>query len=136
MDGEAPSAQLRAVLLDSDLFFVAKVTATLGHAGYTTRAIRRAEEFGAALARDAPAVALVNTQARGIDWRAAIAAAITAGVPVIAFGAHVDLETQAAARAAGATRVISNSKLASDLVGIVARVVAHPAGDLVSDPEE
>jgi hypothetical protein len=44
-------------------------------------------------------------------------------VPVIAFGSHVDLETQAEARKAGATRVIANSKLAADLPGIVQRAL-------------
>jgi hypothetical protein len=45
------------------------------------------------------------------------------GVPVIAFGSHVDLETQAEARKAGATRVIANSKLAMDLPGAVERAI-------------
>jgi DNA-binding NtrC family response regulator len=128
-----PGETRLALLLDSDLFFVAKVSATLAHAGYTMRTVRRAEDFAAALEHERPMVALVNTQARGIDWRTAIAAARAANVPVIAFGAHVDLETQAAARAAGATRVISNSKLASDLIGIVARVVAQQSGDPADD---
>ncbi len=44
-------------------------------------------------------------------------------MPVIAFGSHVDLETQAEARKAGATRVIANSKLAADLPGIVERAL-------------
>ncbi len=123
---------MRALLLDNDLFFVAKVTETLRHDGYTTRAVRRVEDFERALQSERPAVALVNTQARGLDWRAAIAAAREAAVPVIAFGAHVDTATQEAARQAGATRVISNAKLASDLVGIVARVVAQAAGDPVA----
>jgi len=125
MDSEAS----RALLLDNDLFFVAKVTETLHHAGYTTQAVRRTEDFERALQGEHPAVALVNTQARGLDWRTAIAAARAAGVPVIAFGSHVDTATQDAARQAGATRVISNAKLASDLVGIVARIVAQPANE-------
>lgn len=124
-----PGERALALLLDTDLFFVAKVSATLAHTGYTTRTVRRADDFVTALEQDAPTIALVNTAARGIDWQAAIQAARAAGVPVIAFGSHVDLVTQAAARAAGATRVISNAKLASDLVGIVARVVAEPSGD-------
>lgn len=112
------------LLLDSDLFFSVKVTDTLKHAGYATRTVRRADDFARALADDAPpAVALVNTAARGIDWRAGIAAAVARGVPVVAFGAHVDLDTQAEARRLGATSVIANSKLASDLPGVVARTL-------------
>ena len=113
----------RALLLDTDLFFAVKITDTLKHVGYLTRTVRRIEAFAEALAADRPVVALVNTAARGVDWRAAIAEASAAKVPVIAFGSHVDLETQAEARKAGATRVIANSKLATDLPGIVARTL-------------
>lgn len=113
-----------ALLLDNDLFFVAKVTGTLKHAGYTTRTVRTAADFAAALTEDAQfAVALVNTAARGVDWQAAITTAREARLPVIAYCPHVDLETQEAARRAGATRVIANSKLATDLPQIVARTV-------------
>ncbi|MBF6589129.1 MAG: response regulator [Ktedonobacterales bacterium] len=120
---EAPLARQRALLLDNDLFFIAKVAETLRHVGYETRTARGAEAFARLLGEVAPVVALVNTAARGIDWRAGIRAARAAGVPVIAFGAHVDLATQEEARMAGADRVIANSKLASDLPAIVARTV-------------
>jgi DNA-binding NtrC family response regulator len=119
-------AQRSALLLDNDLFFVAKISATLKHAGYTTRTARTLDAFTQGLVGQAerkPDIALVNTAARGVDWRAGIAVARDAGVPVIAFGSHVDLETQAEARQAGATRVIANSKLATDLPGIVERAL-------------
>ena len=115
-------AQRSALLLDNDLFFVAKITTTLKHAGYPTRTARTLDAFTQGLA-EKPDIALVNTAARGVDWRAGIAAARAANVPVIAFGSHVDLETQAEARKAGATRVIANSKLATDLPGIVERAL-------------
>ena len=117
------------LLLDSDLFFVVKVRTTLQHAGYTVQTARTAADFTrrlapeAAEAAEAPALALVNTAIAGQDWRGAITAARAASIPVIAFGSHVDLETQQQAREAGATRVIANSKLAADLPGIVARTL-------------
>ena len=113
-----------ALMLDTDLFFSVKVTDTLKHIGYATRTFRRSEDFAAALVSENPALALVNTGARGVDWRGSIAAAVAAGVPVVAFGAHVDLTTQQEARELGA-RVIANSKLASDLPGVVARALAR-----------
>ena len=113
----------RILLLDSDLFFVVKVRTTLQHAGYDVRTARTAADFTRRLAEDAPALALVNTAIAGQDWRGAITAARAASIPVIAFGSHVDLETQQQAREAGATRVIANSKLAADLPGIVARTL-------------
>ncbi|HEY7092213.1 MAG TPA: hypothetical protein VH393_03485 [Ktedonobacterales bacterium] len=115
-------AQRSALLLDNDLFFVAKIGATLKHAGYVTRTARTLDAFSQGLAAK-PDIALVNTAARGVDWRAGIVVAREACVPVIAFGSHVDLETQAEARKAGATRVIANSKLATDLPGIVERAL-------------
>ena len=117
----------RILLLDSDLFFVVKVRTTLQHAGYDVRTARTAADFTRRLAEDAPALALVNTAIAGEDWRGAIAAARAANIPVVAFGSHVDLETQRQARAAGATRVIANSKLAADLPGIVARTLRAPS---------
>lgn len=109
----------RALLLDPDLFFSVKVTATLKHLGFTTATVRQAAEWTRRLSAESFDIALVNTAAQGTDWRGAIASAREAGLPVIAYGSHVDTETQAQARAAGATRVIANSKLAADLPTIV-----------------
>ncbi|HEY7832159.1 MAG TPA: hypothetical protein VIG30_01225, partial [Ktedonobacterales bacterium] len=108
------------LLLDSDLFFVVKVTETLARAGYAVRKARTIDAFVAALGEtseldqpgaERPAAALVNLAARGVDALAAIARAREAGVPVVAYGPHVDVAAQAAARQAGATSVIANAKL-------------------------
>jgi DNA-binding NtrC family response regulator len=120
--GAAGATPPLAIALDNDIFFAVKVADTLRHAGYETRTIRTLDAFIAALT-DRQVVALVNTAARGVDWRAAIAAARDAGIPVIAFGPHVDLVAQEEARRAGAAAVISNSKLANDLPGVVARTL-------------
>lgn len=129
----------RALLLDSDLFFSVKVTDTLKHVGYQTRTVRQIAAFTQALADERPVLVLVNTAARGIDWRAGIVAARDAGIPVVAFGSHVDLATQEEARQAGATSVIANSKLASDLPGVVARALrrgtATDVGDMVASDD-
>ena len=125
----AGASPRRALLLDSDLFFSVKVTDTLKHVGYQTHTVRRIDAFTQALEDERPVFALVNTAARGIDWRAGIVAARAAGIPVIAFGSHVDLATQEEARQAGATSVIANSKLASDLPGVVARALRREHGD-------
>ena len=119
----AESGASLILLLDNDLFFVVKVRTTLQHAGYTVQTARAVADFTRRLAEDSPALALVNTAIAGQDWRGAITAARAANIPVVAFGSHVDLETQQQAREAGATRVIANSKLAADLPGIVARTL-------------
>ena len=126
MTASGESGMPRILLLDSDLFFVVKVRTTLQHAGYDVQTARATADFTRRLTAEAderPALALVNTAIAGQDWRAAIMAARAAHIPVIAFGSHVDLETQQQARDAGATRVIANSKLAADLPGIVARTL-------------
>lgn len=135
--GESPR---RALLLDSDLFFSVKVADTLKHIGYQTHTVRREiAAFTQALEDERPVLVLVNTAARGIDWRAGIVAARDAGIPVVAFGSHVDLATQEEARQAGATSVIANSKLASDLPGVVARALrrgtATDVGDMVASDD-
>ena len=115
-----------ALLLDTDLFFAVKIGDTLKYAGYMTRTVRRLDDFLVRLA-ERPTIALVNTAARGVDWRAAIRAARDAGVLLVAFGSHVDVETQQQARHEGAAVVISNAKLASDLPGVVARALRRGA---------
>ena len=118
-----PDSPQRALLLDTDLFFAVKITDTLKHVGYLTRTVRQFDAFTEALVADRPAIALVNTAAHGVDWQGAIHAARAANVPAIAFGSHVDIETQERARRAGATSVIPNSRVASDLPGVVARAL-------------
>ncbi|MFI5274133.1 MAG: hypothetical protein ACHQ4H_13950 [Ktedonobacterales bacterium] len=124
--GEVTQPRL-ALVLDGDLFFAVKVASTLTHAGFAAQTVRRLDAFTTALAAQRPAVALVNTAARALDWRAAIVAARAANVPVVAYGAHVDLAAQDAARQAGATAIIANSKLASDLPAVVARALRRAA---------
>lgn len=121
--GEAPTA----LQLDNDLFFAVKVADTLKHAGYATRTARTAADFATALTANKPTVALVHIGARGLDWRAALLAAGQGGVPVVAYGSHVDTAAQEEARALGATSVIANSKLASDLIGVVRRTLSRAA---------
>lgn len=115
-----PSRQpRRALLLDSDLFFSVKVAATLKHLDFVTVTVRQAADWARRLSEERFDIALVNTAAQATDWRGAIASARDAKVPVIAYGSHVDTDSQAQARAAGATRVIANSRLAADLPTIV-----------------
>lgn len=123
-----PRTGARALLLDPDLFFAVKVSAGLKRIGFETLTTRTAEDWARHLAAERFAVALVNISARGVDWVEAIHVARAAGAPVIAYGSHVETEAHAQARAAGATRVIANSKLATDLPGIVERTLRGARG--------
>src|SRR5690349_10214729 len=96
------------LIVDSDLFFTVKIADALKHAGYVSVTVRRVDDCAAAVATHRPVAALLNTAARGLDWRAALAELSAAGVPAIAYGAHVDVETQEQARQAGAAIVVAN----------------------------
>ena len=130
-DGPDAMERRQIVALENDLFFAVKITDTLKRAGFQTRVSRTAAEFRELLLGGGYALALVNTAARGVDWRAGVAAAREAGVPAIAYGPHVDLDTQTAARAAGATRVIANSRLA-ELPAIIERVIARATSQVAT----
>ncbi len=112
------------LLLERDLFFSVKIRDTLKHLGYETQVARSEEDFARKMAASAPALAIVHTGVAGVAWERVIAQAKRAGLPTLAFGSHIDLESQQAARRAGADRVISNSKLAKDLPTIVQRMLA------------
>lgn len=71
---------------------------------------------GAALAR--ADLMVVDLGARG-DWEGAVREAAGMGMPVVAFGPHMDAEARRRARAAGASRVLANSNLARDLPAIL-----------------
>jgi len=59
-------------------------------------------------------VLIVDLGARG-DWEGVIRQAHEQGIPVIAFGSHMDAESRRKAKQAGARRVLTNSNLARDL---------------------
>ncbi len=124
------------LLLERDLFFSVKIRDTLGHLGYETQVARGEDDFARKLAAGAPALAIVHAGIASVDWERAIAQAKAAQVPTLAFGAHVDLEAQQAARRAGADRVISNAKLAKDLPAIVERMAHHGGVGMLEEEDE
>ena len=114
------------LLLDGDLFFVSRIREGLKTAGCAVQVARSAGDLRARLAGEMQFIAvLVHIGVVGVDWQGAIVAARSAAVPVLAYGAHVDSEAQAEARAAGATRVIGNSKLAGNIVAQVDQTIAR-----------
>lgn len=129
-DASAAHADARGVpdapcvlVLERDLFFAVKIRETLRKAGYAVHVVRDLGACTSALTTERPAVVMIALGPRTQDWQAGIAAARGAGVPVIAYGAHVDLAAHEAARQAGATRVIANARLAGDLAALVAQTV-------------
>jgi DNA-binding response OmpR family regulator len=115
--------------LEKDLFFSVKMRDTLRHHGMDVKTARTLPAFEQGLAADAeekPALVIVNIATTGVDWETAIRQARASGLPVLAFGSHMDLEARARAMQAGAQRVVANSKFSSDMPGLVQRMLSEP----------
>jgi len=116
--------------LEKDLFFSVKIRDTLRHHDMEVTIARTLPAFQQGLAATgdmAPALVIVDTATTGVDWEAAIREARARGFPVLAFGSHMDLEARARALAAGAQRVVANSKFTSDMPGLVQRMLSEPS---------
>jgi DNA-binding response OmpR family regulator len=122
--------------LEKDLFFSVKMRDTLRHHGMEVTVARTLPAFEQRLTtagEERPALVIVNTATKGVDWEAAIHQARAHDFPVLAFGSHMDLEARAKALQAGALRVVANSKFTSDMPGLVRRMLNEPSSD---DSEE
>jgi len=115
--------------LEKDLFFSVKMRDTLRHYNMEVKVVRTLPAFEQNLATtgdEKPALVIVNIATTGVDWEAAIRQARAAGLTVLAFGSHMDLEARARALQAGAQRVVANSKFSSDMTGLVKRMLDEP----------
>ena len=116
--------------LEKDLFFAVKIRDTLRHHEIEARTVRNLATFEQGLAitgEEKPSLVIVNIAIQGVDWETAIRQARTHGYRVLAFGSHMDLDARARALDAGALRVVANSKFASDMPGLVRRMIDSPA---------
>ncbi len=102
----------------ADLMSGARIRGAAQATGTELRLVRGADELLRAAAAERPRLVVVDLEARG-EPAAAIARlkadAATAAVPVIAFAPHVREEAIAAARAAGAERVLARGAFLRDL---------------------
>lgn len=117
-----------------DLFFLSRLRAAATGHGARVEVVRHPTDLAARAAALAPALIVVDMGSAGNDWAAAIRSVrddpATAALPLVAFGPHVEGDNQAAARAAGATRVLSNSRFVADLPELLARYLP---GDSTAD---
>lgn len=120
----------RVVAVVRDLFFGLRIANSLRPRGYHVETVSTSRELHASLERWQPNLIVVDLSCAACDPIATIAAlkasAITRTVPILAFGPHVDRAGRDAAKAAGADRVVANSKLHDDLVPLVARYATLP----------
>ncbi len=124
--------------LEKDLFFSVKIRDTLRHHNIEVKTVRNLPAFEESLtAKDEEELALVivNTATTGVDWETAIRKARTAGLKVLAFGSHMDLEARSIALEAGAQRVVANSKFTSDMPGLVKRMLDEPDASYLNETD-
>ena len=114
-----------AVVLNRDLFFGSRIRSALKSLGLEARFVTTAEQFVDALREQPDSVAIGIVDMNGVvAWdviREVLSAPNGDGVPTLAFGPHVDIESRRAAKAAGVTRLVSNGQFHSDTAGLIER---------------
>ena len=128
----------QVLALEKDLFFSVKMSDTLRHYDVEVKTVRTLSAFDESLrAKDDQkyALAIVNIATAGVDWETAIRKARSAGLKVLAFGSHMDLEARSKALEAGAQRVVANSKFTSDMPGLIQRMLDASDTSSLYEPE-
>lgn len=108
----------RVLVLVRDLMFLSKIRETLRSLDLEPLTL------GSALDLDSPgadrtALLIADVNDAGLDPMEAIARARTRGIPVLAFGSHVDMASLEGARKAGADEVVPRSVFSSRLPDLV-----------------
>ena len=107
-----------------DLMFGVRVRDVLQQLGYQALV---ADTIAAAHQALTPELGLLIVDLRGeteaTSGLVQAAKALDGQLPVLAYGSHVDVERQKAARAAGCDKVVANSKFSSDLPNLIATLV-------------
>jgi len=125
--------------LEKDLFFAVKIRDTLSHHEMEAKTVRTLAALTQALTsstENKPELVIINIAIQGVDWEEAIRQARAQGYPVLCFGSHMDLEARSKALAAGALRVVANSKFASDMPGLVKRMISAQPMDTANETDE
>jgi len=120
-------SQALVLVLNNNLFFRFPIEDALARQGRRGAFAQTDARFAEALGAERPDLAIIDLETRGADWAACVRQAAEAGVPVIAFGPHDDLEARATALAAGARAVYAKSKFHADLPALLDRHIAHVA---------
>lgn len=118
-----PNQRGMVVALVADLIFAARVRGTAEAVGVPVVVVRRAEEVLEQARTLKPRLILIDLGARAADPASVIAQlkadGETAGIQVVAFVSHEDREAIAAARDAGADRVMARSAFVRDLPALL-----------------
>lgn len=112
------------VVLNRDLLFGSRIRSALKSIDLRVTLAPDSVTFVETLRERAPAISLAIIDLNGeVDWTMIepVVRDAAIGVPVLAFGPHVDAEKLRAAKAHGVTRVVSNGQFHQDLISLVQR---------------
>lgn len=128
------------IALVDDLMAATRIEGTLGMAGYTVRTVATVDDLLAAARESKARGIVVSFASPALPWRAAIAAVraddTLRGVPVLAFGPHVDRTSRDAARDAGATRVVTNGLFFTKMPSVVSALIAGDDEQVADEEDE
>ena len=109
--------------LARDLFFGVRLAEGLNRLEVDARPARAMPE----LSLEGGALLLVDLSSPPAQWQPLIEGAHSRGVPVLAFGSHMDQPRWQLARAAGAAHIVANSYLLEHFSDLVGRLLRQPA---------
>ena len=125
------------VTLVSNLMFTTRIEDAARAEGAAVLSPIDQAAFLAAL-RDGARLVIVDTSAQDIPWQKWVQAAkddpTTEGVPILAFGSHIDGEVRSLAQKAGVDRYLARSNFSDGLTEIVAAAVRETTADPCSEP--
>lgn len=107
--------KLTVCALSRDVFFGMRIRTVLQNLGYDMVSCKTEDEL--VIAAPTADIALVDFN-QGVDWPA-LQPVLAGTTPVIAFGAHTNVEGFRAAKSAGVTRVVSNGEFSRRLPSLL-----------------
>lgn len=123
------NTQAHILGLATDLFFAPTIDAAAAKIGFSTRwidAYKTGPEFLADLEQNPPALIILdlNSSVPWVDWLpAAKAHKATRDIPWLVFGSHMNPRRLAAARHAGADKVVPKSQFSAELPELIQAMV-------------
>ena len=98
-----------------NLFFSTKIEDTAGKLGYKVESVGVDADFDTVIAKVNPVLVLLTFERSGEAWQELASAACRAGVRVLAFGSHMNVNAFRRAKELGCDEVVANSRMSAEL---------------------
>ncbi len=109
------------LLFVPDLFFETKIKDAARRLGYEVSTVSAGADFEAAVSQVSPRLVVLSFDRGGEAWEQLAMAATRAGVRVLAFGSHMNVEAFKRARELGCDEVVANSRLSGELPNLISK---------------